>query len=256
MSIRRQKSHESGMTPGVCLLSISWTKKQVMQLRHFGVTSKEKEKIMKNTKTKAAAEMKAAAEKKAAAKAAEYKEMLDKAKKLIRDNITVKDATRSVRYSNAGYAVEFCGGFKTWGNYKALFTQLKEDLKKEGIKYAGTPLAKACLSVSTAVIDCHMTIEGESLEDRITFTKEAFKNAGVCFSSKQGDIRLAFGAGTKEDKESAEEAAFAEVKKSIETIQRGGRDAVQMAIQCLTAWIERENKVAEKAEEIAKSKAA
>lgn len=185
-----------------------------------------------------------------------YEEVLKTARKLIKDGLTVKDAVHGVRYSTAGYAVEFCRTFKAWSSYKALFGQLKEDLKKEGVKFAGTPLAKACLAVSTAVIDCHLKIEGETIEDRLTFTRSAFKDAGVNFSAKQGDIRLAFGCPTKSDKESAEEAAFAEMKKHVEGIQKGGMDAVQMAIQCLTAWIERENKVAEKAEEIAKGKAA
>lgn len=256
----RQESPESGTTPRVCLLSISWTKKQVMQLRHFELTilTMEGNKIMKNTKTKAAAaEMKAAAEKKAAAKAAEYKEMLETARRLIKDNITVKDAVKGVRYSTAGFAVAFCGSFKTWGNYKNLFEQLKEDLKKEGVKYAGTPLAKACLAVSTAVIDCHLAIEGQTIEDRLTFAKQAFKDAGVCFSSKQSDIRLGFDCPTKGDLEKAEEAALSVIKKSIETIQSGGITSVRAAIGCLQAWIEREERISEKAEEIAKeSKAA
>lgn len=185
-----------------------------------------------------------------------YEEVLKTARKLIKDGLTVKDAVNGVRYSTAGYAVEFCRTFKAWSSYKALFEQLKEDLKKEGVKFAGTPLAKACLAVSTAVIDCHLVIEGETIEDRLTFTRSAFKDAGVNFSAKQGDIRLGFGCPTKSDKESAEEAAFDELKKKIEDIQSMGADAVTAAIQCLQAWIERENKVAEKAEEIAKSKAA
>lgn len=201
---------------------------------------------MKNTKTKAAAEM----------KAAQYKEMLEQAKKLIKDNLTVKDATRSVRYTTAGFAVAFCGNFKSWGNYKALFEQIKEDLKKEGIKYAGTPLAKACLAVSTAVIDCHLAIEGETLEDRITFTREAFKNAGVCFSSKQGDIRIGFDCPTEGDLGKASEELSKEITKALELIEKAGIDTVKTAVKTLQSWIERENKVAEKAEEIAKSKAA
>ncbi len=185
-----------------------------------------------------------------------YEEVLKTARRLIKDGLTVKDAVNGIRYSTAAYAIEFCRNFKSWSSYKNLFEQLKEDLKKEGVKFAGTPLAKACLAVSTAVIDCRLQIEGESIEDRLTFTRSAFKDAGVNFSAKQSDIRLGFGCPTKSDKESAEEAAFAEVKKCVEGIQKGGIDAVRIAIQCLTAWIEKESKISEKAEEIAKSKAA
>lgn len=212
---------------------------------------------MKNTKTKAAAaEMKAAAEKKAAAKAAEYKEMVEQAKKLIKDNLTVKDATRSVRYTTAGFAVAFCGNFKSWGSYKSLFAQLKEDLKKEGVKFAGTPLAKACLSVSTAVIDCHLKIEGDTIEDQIAFTREEFKKAGVTFSSKQGDIRIGFDCPTEDDLQKESEEVSKEVRKAVELIQKSGMDAVQTAIKMFSAWIEREERISEKAEEISKEKAA
>ena len=201
-----------------------------------------------NKTTAAAAERKAAAEKRAAAKAAAYEEMLQEAKKLIKDNLTVKDATRSVRYSTAGFAVAFCSNFKGWAAYKALFAQLKEDLKKDGVKFAGTPLAKACLAVSTAVIDCHLAIEGDSIEDRITFARQAFKDAKVSFSAKQGDIRIAFGCPTSGDLEKAEAELNAEVIRAVELIQKAGVQSAEGAIQCLLAFVEKE--------EIAKSKAA
>lgn len=212
---------------------------------------------MKNTKTKAAAaELKTAAQNKAAAKAAAYAEMLQEAKKLIRDNITVKDATRSVRYTTAGFAVEFCRTFKGWAAYKALFAQLKEDLKRDGIKYAGTPLAKACLAVSTAVIDCHLKIEGDSIEDRLTFARQAFKDAKVSFSAKQGDIRLGFGCPTSGDLEKASEQMTKDVIKAVEIIEKAGVQSAQSAIQCLRAFIEKEAKISATAEAIAKDKAA
>ena len=181
-----------------------------------------------------------------------YADMLETARRLIKDGLTVKDAVHGVRYSTASYAVEFCRTFKSWDAYKALFAHLKEDLKAEGVKFAGTPLAKGCLAVATAVIDCHLTIEGQTIEDRLTFTRSAFKDAGVCFSSKQADIRLGFGCPTKSDKQAAEEAAFGDLRKHIEEIQKMGGDAVTEAIQTLNAWIERENKVAATAERIAK----
>lgn len=211
----------------------------------------------KTNKTTAAAKAaKAAAENKAAAKAEKYAAMLEQARKLIKDNITVKDATRSVRYTTAGFAVAFCGNFKSWANYKNLFAQLKEDLNKEGIKFAGTPLSKACLAVSTAVIDCHLEIEGETIEDQITFTREAFKKAGVTFSSKQGDIRIGFDCPTSGDLEKASEQMTKDVIKAVEFIEKAGIESVKGAIKCLQAYLERENKTAETAERIAKTKAA
>lgn len=186
----------------------------------------------------------------------EYKDILDVSRRLIKDGLTARDAVNGVRYSTAAYAVEFCFKFKSWDSYKSLFSQLKEDLKKQGIKFAGTPLSKACLAVSTAVIDCHLLIEGQTIEDRLTFTRTAFKDAGVNFSAKQADIRLGFGCPTKSDKEAAEEAAFSEVRRNIEEIQKAGKDAVTAAIQCLQAWLERESKAAATAERIAKEKAA
>jgi hypothetical protein len=186
-----------------------------------------------------------------------YALMLETARKLIKDNMTVKDATRSIRFSTAGFAVVYCKDFKSWDSYKRLFAQLKEDLKAEGVKYAGTPLSKACLAVSTAVIDCHLEIiEGKTIEDDITFVKDAFKKAGVCFSSKQGDIRIAFGCPTSGDLEKAQEELTAEVIRAVEFIEKAGTESAEGAIRCLQAFLEREAKVAATAEKIAKEKAA
>ena len=186
----------------------------------------------------------------------EYKDILDVSRRLIKDGLTARDAVNGVRYSTAAYAVEFCFKFKSWDSYKSLFNQLKEDLKKSGVKFAGTPLSKACLAVSTAVIDCHLTIEGGTIEDRLTFARSAFKDAGVNFSAKQADIRLGFGCPTKSDKEAAEESAFGDLRRHVEEIQKMGGDAVTAAIQCLQAWVEREEKATATAERIAKEKAA
>lgn len=190
---------------------------------------------------------------KANAKCEKYAIMLESAKLLIKQGLTVKDATRSVRYSTSGYAVEFCKDFKSWGNYKSLFAQLKEDLKEEGIKYAGTPLSKACLAVSTAVIDCNLQIEGDTIEDEITFTREAFKKAGVSFSAKQSDIRIAFDCPTSGDLEKASEQMTKDVIKAVEFIEKAGVESAKGAIRCLQSFLEREEKAAATAERIAKA---
>ena len=83
----------------------------------------------------------------------EYNEIFETVKTILTDNNKVKADTQSVKFATGFYAVAFCQSFKEWKEYDALFSQLKADLKKVGLKFAGSPLAKACLVTATAVIE-------------------------------------------------------------------------------------------------------
>ena len=129
----------------------------------------------------------------------EYNEIFETVKTILTDNNKVKADTQSVKFATGFYAVAFCQSFKEWKEYDALFSQLKADLKKVGLKFAGSPLAKACLVTATAVIDCKVSIEGDSDDSRFETFKELLKQNSLNFSSKQGDVRLALGKGTDSD---------------------------------------------------------
>ena len=148
----------------------------------------------------------------------EYNDILETVKTILADNNKAKEDAQSVKFATGYYAVSFCHAFSEWKEYDALFTRLKADLKKVGLKFAGSPLAKACLCVSTAVIDCKVTIERDSDDSRFETFKEVLKKAGLNFSSKQSDIRLALGQGTDSDIESAKAELLKKIEKAIECI--------------------------------------
>ena len=148
----------------------------------------------------------------------EYNEVFETVKTILTDNNKVKADTQSVRFATGYYAVSFCHSFKEWKEYDALFSRLKSDLKKVGLKFAGSPLAKGCLVRATAVIDCRVTIEGDSDDSRYETFKTLLKKEGLNFSSKQSDVRLALGKGTDSDIESAKAELIKKIEKAIECL--------------------------------------
>lgn len=148
----------------------------------------------------------------------EYNEIFETVKTVLTDANKAKADAQSVKFATGFYAVSFCQSFKEWQEYDSLFGQLKADLKKAGLKFAGSPLAKACLVTATAVIDCKVTIEGDSEDSRFETFKELLKKAGLNFSSKQGDVRLALGQATESDLESAKEELLKKINKAIECL--------------------------------------
>lgn len=147
-----------------------------------------------------------------------YNDIFETVKTILTDNNKAKADAQSVKFATGFYAVAFCHSFKEWQEYDSLFGQLKADLKKEGLKFAGSPLAKACLVTATAVIDCKVAIEGDSDDSRFETFKEVLKKAGLNFSSKQGDVRLALGKATESDLESAKAELIKKIDKAIECL--------------------------------------
>ena len=148
----------------------------------------------------------------------EYNEIFETVKTILTDNNKAKADAQSVKFATGFYAVAFCHSFKEWKEYDSLFTQLKTDLKKVGLKFAGSPLAKACLVTATAVIDCKVSIEGDSDDSRFEDFKEILKKSGLNFSSKQGDVRLALGQATDSDIESAKAELLKKIEKAIDCL--------------------------------------
>ena len=148
----------------------------------------------------------------------EYNEIFETVKTILTDNNKVKADAQSVKFATGFYAVAFCHAFTEWSEYDSLFTQLKADLKKVGLKFAGSPLAKACLVVATARIDCKVATEGDSDDSRFEDFKELLKQNSLTFSSKQGDVRLALGQATDSDIESAKAELLKKIEKAIECI--------------------------------------
>jgi hypothetical protein len=144
-----------------------------------------------------------------------YNEFLESAKTILSDNNKAKEDVKSVRFATGFYAVAFCHSFNYWADYDSLFAQLKADLKKAGLKYAGSPLAKACLTVATAVIDCKVKIEGDCDDSRFEIFKELLKESGLNFSSKQADIRLSLGGATDDDYATAIAELRGKIEKAI-----------------------------------------
>lgn len=147
-----------------------------------------------------------------------YNNIFETVKTILEDGNKAKADTQSVRFATGYYAVSFCHNMEDWKEYDALFSKLKADLKKEGLKFAGSPLAKACLVTATAVIDCYKVIEGDSDESRFETFKEVLKDAGLNFSSKQGDVRLALGIPTDSDIESAKKEVLKKIEKAIDCL--------------------------------------
>lgn len=145
-----------------------------------------------------------------------YNNIFETVKTILTDNNQVKADTQSVRFATGFYAVSFCHAFSEWAEYDALFSRLKNDLKKEGLKFAGSPLAKACLVTATAVIDCKVSIDGDSDDSRFEGFKELLKENSLNFSSKQGDVRLALGIPTDSDLESAKAELLKKINKAID----------------------------------------
>lgn len=145
-----------------------------------------------------------------------YNEILQTVKTVLTDNHKTKADVQSVRFATGYYAVSFCHAFSEWAEYDALFSRLKADLKKEGLKFAGSPLAKACLVTATAVIDCRVSIAGDNEESRFETFKELLKENSLNFSSKQGDVRLALGIPTESDLESAKVEILKKIDKAID----------------------------------------
>lgn len=148
----------------------------------------------------------------------EYNEIFETVKTVLTDNNRVKSDMQSVRFATGFYAVAFCHSFKEWKDYDSLFSQLKADLKKEGLKFAGSPLAKACLVTATAVIDCKVSIDGDSDDSRFEDFKEVLKKNSLNFSSKQADVRLALGIPTESDLESAKNELLKKIDKAIDCL--------------------------------------
>lgn len=145
----------------------------------------------------------------------EYNEFLESAKTILSDNNKAKADVQSIRFATGFYAVSFCHSFKEWKEYDNLFSRLKADLKKAGLKYAGSPLSKACLTVATAVIDCKVKIEGDCDDSRFESFKELLKDSGLNFSSKQADIRLSLGGATDDDYATAIAELRGKIEKAI-----------------------------------------
>lgn len=147
-----------------------------------------------------------------------YNDIFQTVKTVLTDNNKAKADIQSVRFATGFYAVSFCHSFKEWKDYDSLFSQLKADLKKIGLKFAGSPLAKACLVTATAVIDCRVTIDGDSDDSRFETFKELLKENSLNFSSKQGDVRLALGKATDSDIESAKAELLKKIDKAIDCL--------------------------------------
>ena len=147
-----------------------------------------------------------------------YNDIFETVKTILTDNNKAKSDAQSVKFATGYYAVSFCHSFKEWKEYDSLFCQLKADLKKVGLKFAGSPLAKACLVTATAVIDCKISIEGDSDDSRFEDFKSLLKNNGLNFSSKQGDVRRALGKATDSDLESAKGELLKKIDKAIECL--------------------------------------
>lgn len=147
-----------------------------------------------------------------------YNDIFETVKTILTDNNKVKSDTQSVRFATGYYAVSFCHAFSEWAEYDALFGQLKADLKKVGLKFAGSPLAKACLVTATATIDCKVSIDGDSDDSRFETFKELLKENSLNFSSKQADVRLALGQATDSDLESAKNEVLKKIEKAIDCL--------------------------------------
>lgn len=176
-----------------------------------------------------------------------YNDIFETVKTVLTDNNRVKADTQSVRFATGYYAVSFCHSFKDWKEYDALFGQLKSDLKKVGLKFAGSPLAKACLCVSTAIIDCKVSIEGDSDDSRFEDFKELLKSNSLNFSSKQGDVRLALGKGTDSDIESAKAELLKKIEKAIECLSENAEFLTAEQSEHVIALLESRYIKAEKA---------
>ena len=146
----------------------------------------------------------------------EYNEIFETVKTVLTDNNKAKADAQSVKFATGFYAVSFCKSFNEWKEYDSLFGKLKDDLKKIGLKFAGSPLAKACLVTATAVIDCRVAIEGDSDDSCFETFKEVLKKAGLNFSSKQADVRLALGQATESDVKAAKAELLKKIDKAIE----------------------------------------
>lgn len=148
----------------------------------------------------------------------EYNDIFETVKTILEDGNKAKADAQSVKFATGFYAVAFCHSFKEWKEYDSLFGQLKTDLKKVGLKFAGSPLAKACLVAATAVIDCKVSIEGDSDDSRFEDFKELLKQNSLNFSSKQAAVRLALGQATDSDIESAKAELLKKIEKAIECL--------------------------------------
>lgn len=148
----------------------------------------------------------------------EYNDIFETVKTILEDGNKAKADAQSVKFATGFYAVSFCHTFKEWKEYDSLFTQLKTDLKKVGLKFAGSPLAKACLVVATATIDCKVSIEGDSDDSRFEDFKELLKQNSLNFSSKQGVVRLALGQASDSDLESAKAELLKKIDKAIDCL--------------------------------------
>ena len=177
----------------------------------------------------------------------EYNDILETVKTILADTNKAKLDAQSVKFATGYYAVSFCHAFSEWKEYDALFTRLKSDLKKVGLKFAGSPLAKACLCVSTSVIDCKVTIEGDSDDYRFETFKEVLKKAGLNFSSKQSDVRIALGQATDSDIESAKAELLKRVETAIQLIQENAEFLTTEQAETMISLLESRYVKAEKA---------
>ena len=176
-----------------------------------------------------------------------YNEVLETVKTILTDNNKVKADAQSVKFATGFYAVSFCHSFKEWKEYDSLFGQLKDDLKKIGLKFAGSPLAKACLVTATAVIDCKVRIKGDSDDSRFEDFKELLKSNSLNFSSKQGDVRLALGQATDSDIESAKAELLKKIEKAIECLSENSEFLTAEQSEHMIALLESRYLKAEKA---------
>ena len=181
----------------------------------------------------------------------EYNEIFETVKTVLTDNNKVKADAQSVKFATGFYAVAFCHSFKEWQDYDSLFGQLKADLKKVGLKFAGSPLAKACLVVATATIDCKVSIKGDSDDSRFEDFKEVLKKSGLNFSSKQGDVRLALGKATDSDIESAKVELLKKIEKAIECLVENRDVLTAEQAEMIIESLESRYLKAEKSEKVA-----
>lgn len=147
----------------------------------------------------------------------EYNDILETVKTILKDRDVNRAGAESIKFSTGYNAVAFCRDFKEWREYDALFERLKADLKKINIKFAGTPLHKACLTVATATIDCAVKIkgsDGQAFED----FKELLKQHSLTFSSKQSEIRYEMGAATDDDTQKIFEKELKRLESAIDTV--------------------------------------
>lgn len=180
-----------------------------------------------------------------------YNEIFETVKTILTDNNKAKADAQSVKFATGYYAVSFCHSFKEWKEYDSLFTQLKTDLKKINLKFAGSPLAKACLVTATAVIDCKVNIDGDSDEMRFEDFKEILKKSGLNFSSKQGDVRLALGKATDSDIESAKAELLKRIGKAIECLSENAELLTAEQSEKMIEMLEARYLKAEKSEKAA-----